>query len=67
MLSAWIRIIRVRFLLASVIAVSAGLAINWRQNATLDPLDAALTFAGVLALHASVDLLNDFWDFKARH
>ena len=64
MLSAWIRIIRVRFLLASVIAVSAGLAINWRQNATLDPLDAALTFAGVLALHASVDLLNDFWDFK---
>ena len=64
MLSAWIRIIRVRFLLASVIAVSAGLAINWRQNATLDPVDAALTFAGVLALHASVDLLNDFWDFK---
>jgi len=23
-----------------------------------------LTFAGVMALHASVDLLNDFWDFK---
>ncbi len=25
---------------------------------------AALTFAGVAALHASVDLLNDYWDFK---
>ena len=23
-----------------------------------------MTFAGVMALHASVDLLNDYWDFK---
>ena len=64
MLSAWLRVIRVRFLLASVIAVSVGLALNWRQNSTIDPFDAILTFAGVIALHASVDLLNDFWDFK---
>jgi len=47
-----------------VIAVSVGLALNWRQNSSIDPLDAILTFAGVMALHASVDLLNDFWDFK---
>ena len=59
----WLRVIRVRFLLASVIAVSVGLAINWRQN-SIDPLDAILTFAGVIALHASVDLLNDYWDYK---
>jgi len=64
MLSAWLRVIRVRFLLASVIAVSVGLALNWRQNSTINPFDAVLTFAGVIALHASVDLLNDFWDFK---
>lgn len=64
MLSVWFRVIRIRFLLASVIAVSVGLAINWWQNSTIDPLDAFLTFAGVMALHASVDLLNDFWDFK---
>jgi len=63
-LSVWLRVIRVRFLLASVIAVSVGLAINWRQNSTIDPLDAVLTFAGVMALHASVDLLNDYWDYK---
>ena len=25
---------------------------------------AILTFAGVISLHASVDLLNDYWDFK---
>ena len=64
MLSVWLRVIRVRFLLASVIAVSVGLSINWWQNYQISPIDAALTFAGVMALHASVDLLNDFWDFK---
>jgi len=64
MLSVWFRVIRIRFLLASVIAVSVGLAINWWQNSSIDFLDALLTFAGVMALHASVDLLNDFWDFK---
>ncbi len=64
MLSVWFRVIRVRFLLASVIAVSVGLALNWWQNSSIDPLDVFLTFAGVMALHASVDLLNDFWDFK---
>jgi len=64
MLSVWLRVIRVRFLLASVIAVSVGLALNWWQNSSIDPLDAILIFAGVMALHASVDLLNDFWDFK---
>lgn len=56
--------IRVRFLLASVIAVSVGLSINWWQNATFGLFEAVLTFAGVAALHASVDLLNDYWDYK---
>ncbi len=64
MLSVWLRVIRVRFLLASVIAVSLGLALNWWQNFSIDPFDAILIFAGVMTLHASVDLLNDFWDFK---
>lgn len=64
MLSVWFRVIRIRFLLASVIAVSVGLSLNWWQNFTIEPFDAILTFAGVMALHASVDLLNDFWDFK---
>lgn len=63
-ISIWLRVIRVRFLLASIIAVSVGLAINWRQNLIIDPFDAILTFAGVMALHASVDLLNDYWDYK---
>jgi 1,4-dihydroxy-2-naphthoate octaprenyltransferase len=64
MLSVWLRVIRVRFLLASVIAVSVGLAISWWQTSQIDVFHAALTMGGVIALHASVDLLNDFWDFK---
>src|SRR2546428_13117750 len=64
MLSTWLRAVRMRFLLASVISVCLGLVINWWQNKTLNAEFAALTFAGVIALHASVDLLNDYWDNK---
>jgi 1,4-dihydroxy-2-naphthoate octaprenyltransferase len=66
MLSSWFRVIRVKFLLASVIAVCLGLAINWWQNQTINVTYSILTFVGVMALHASIDLLNDYWDFK-RH
>ena len=64
MISVWLRVIRIRFLLASVIAVMTGLALNWSQSGSIEYFDALLTFAGVMALHASVDLLNDYWDFK---
>ena len=64
MISAWLRVIRVRFLLASVIAVSVGLAITWWHTSSITVFDAILTMCGVLALHVSVDLLNDYWDFK---
>ena len=64
MLSYWLRAIRIRFLLASVIAVSLGLSVTWWHSGAIDIFQAALTMAGVIALHASVDLLNDYWDFK---
>ena len=64
MLSYWLRAIRIRFLLASVIAVSLGLSVTWWHSGPIDIFQAALTMAGVIALHASVDLLNDYWDFK---
>ena len=64
MLSVWLRAIRVKFLLASVIAVSLGLSLAWHSGHPIDILHAILTFAGVISLHASVDLLNDYWDFK---
>src|SRR3989304_4874428 len=64
MLSAWFRVIRIRFLLSSVIAVSVGLAISWWHIGQIDILYAIMTMGGVVSLHASVDLLNDYWDFK---
>lgn len=64
MLSSWLRAIRIRFLLASVIAVSNGLAIAYWKTGSIDPLYAGLTYVGVIFLHASVDLLNDYWDHK---
>ena len=64
MLSTWLRVIRIRFLLASVIAVSNGLAIAYWKYSIIDPVYAILTYVGVVFLHASVDLLNDYWDYK---
>ena len=64
MIKVWLRVIRVRFLLASVIAVSLGLAFYWHLHHSIEPISAFLTLVGVVALHASVDLLNDYWDFK---
>lgn len=64
MLSTWLRAIRIRFLLASVISVCIGLAINWWQTGIIDIPYAILTMLGVACLHASVDLLNDYWDYK---
>ena len=64
MLSEWFRVIRIRFLLASVIAVSAGLALSWWHGIQIDIWYAIMTMCGVIALHASVDLLNDYWDYK---
>ncbi len=64
MLSEWFRVIRIRFLLASVIAVSAGLALSWWHGVQIDIWYAIMTLGGVIALHASVDLLNDYWDYK---
>lgn len=63
-ISAWLRVIRIKFLLASVIAVSLGLSMSYWNTGRLDVLHSVITMAGVISLHASVDLLNDYWDFK---
>ncbi|MCS6768500.1 MAG: prenyltransferase [Candidatus Nitrosocaldus sp.] len=65
MVHVWLRAIRARFLLASIISVSIGLAVALWKNDVLDPYHALLTYLGVLSLHASVDLLNDYWDYRS--
>lgn len=63
MIRVWLRAVRIKFLLASIIAVSNGLALSYLHN-SIDIFDAVLTYIGIIALHASVDLLNDYWDYK---
>ena len=63
-ISVWFRVIRIKFLLASVIAVSLGLTISYWQEKSIDAISAAITMGGVMLLHASVDLLNDYSDYK---
>lgn len=60
----WFRAIRIKFILASVIAVSNGIAISYWKTGTIDPGYALLTYFGIMCLHISVDLLNDYSDFK---
>jgi 1,4-dihydroxy-2-naphthoate octaprenyltransferase len=64
MIRLWLRAIRIRFLLASIVAVINGLALSIWKNASFDITYALLTFGGVICLHASVDLLNDYWDYR---
>src|SRR5208283_1231239 len=63
-LAVWARVIRVRLLTASLVAVTNGLAISWSVFHVLNIPYAVLTYAGVLSLHASVDTLNDYFDYK---
>ena len=60
----WLRAIRIKFLLASVIAVTNGIAINYWKSGEFEFGYALLTYFGILCLHISVDLLNDYSDFK---
>ena len=64
MISSWARAVRIRFLLASVIAVTTGITVAYWRTGHIDPVNAFLTYVGVIFLHASVDLLNDYWDHK---
>jgi len=64
-LDIWLRAIRFRFLAASAIAVTCGLALTiWYQPQNFNLIYAILTYIGIFCLHSSVDLLNDYWDFK---
>ncbi|HZA69752.1 MAG TPA: prenyltransferase [Nitrososphaeraceae archaeon] len=60
----WLRAIRIKFIMASIIAVSNGIAIGYWKTGSVDPGYALLTYFGIMCLHISVDLLNDYSDFK---
>ncbi len=60
----WLRIIRIKFLLASIIAITNGILYSYLTYNIFNLIDALLTYVGVIFLHASVDIFNDYWDYK---
>ncbi len=64
-LQVWLRAIRFRFLASSSIAVTNGVVLGYLfQPNGFNFVNALLTYVGIFCLHASVDLLNDYYDFK---
>ncbi len=64
-LEIWLRIIRFKFLAASAIAVTNGLVLGYLIHpSTFNIYFAILTYIGIFCLHSSVDLFNDYWDYK---
>lgn len=64
MIGRWLRAIRLKFLLASLFASGNGMALALWRYSSFDLNYAVLTIVGVFSLHASIDLLNDYWDHR---
>ncbi len=62
-LFAWFRVVRLRFVLSSVIAVLLGVSIAYYETGQINISFTILILAGVVFLHFSIDLLNDYWDY----
>jgi 1,4-dihydroxy-2-naphthoate octaprenyltransferase len=62
-LFAWFRVVRLRFVLSSVIAVLLGVSIVYYETGQVNISFTILILAGVVFLHFSIDLLNDYWDY----
>lgn len=62
--SVWVKELRAPFLLLPTIFVPLGVAIAW-DHGSFNPFTAVLTLLGVLGLHASVNVLNDYFDCKS--
>lgn len=66
--AAWMAQIRANFLVLAVFLVGIGLAITWKFLPTVggnfDFFHAALIMAGVVLAHISVNLFNEYSDYK---
>jgi 1,4-dihydroxy-2-naphthoate octaprenyltransferase len=62
--SIWIKEVRAPFLLLPVVIVPVGVAMAL-DSGSFNLLNALLVFVGALSLHASVNVLNDYFDFRS--
>ena len=60
---AWVRVVRLRFVLSSIIAVLLGVSIVYYETSEINVSFTILILAGVVFLHFSIDMLNDYWDY----
>ncbi|MCP8314660.1 MAG: prenyltransferase [archaeon] len=63
-LNVWMRVVRAPFLSLVIIFVPVTLTMAWDRG-YFNPLDAVLTFIGVLCLHASANTFNNYFDYKS--
>ena len=63
-LKVWKQELRLPFLILPLIFVLIGVSMAWKDG-FLNPVNAILTIVGVLMLHASVNVLNDYFDYKS--
>ncbi len=63
-IGVWIKELRAPFLLLPVFFVPVGLAIAWSVG-HFNPFTATLTLVGAVCFHASVNVLNDYFDFRS--
>lgn len=64
-LSTWLKEFRLPFLLVTISPVSIGLATAWAMYHVFSPFYAVLTLIGACCLHLSVNVLNDYFDYKS--
>lgn len=62
--AVWIKELRAPFLLLPAVFVPVGIAMAWDAG-SFNLQTAVLTLVGVLSLHASVNVLNDYFDFRS--
>jgi len=60
----WLKECRPQFLLLSVVLVLLGTAVSWNAG-YFDGLRFVLTFIGLLLTHTSVNVLNDYFDYRS--
>jgi 1,4-dihydroxy-2-naphthoate octaprenyltransferase len=63
-LKIWIKELRAPFLLLSIFFAPVGISIAWYQG-SFNLIYAILTIVGSVSLHASANVLNDFFDYKS--
>jgi 1,4-dihydroxy-2-naphthoate octaprenyltransferase len=63
-LKTWILESRPQYLLLPVVLILVGTAVGW-YGGNVNPVNAILALIGLILCHMSVNILNDYYDFKS--